>query len=256
MNIVIISRNQADFIERMWECVRDAGNALFVFDRCSDASERLASLLGIPYISNDDGEGRMTSTARNLGYAELKRRHGLQDTLFLDGDRHVAKGDLLGLADSDTDIKDLLLEKDYRDDYTVKYLHGTISNQNYSCGIFFKADACRKIEGFYEENRDIYGDSLIFPQNVEKYWGVEDTHLGDICYHLDLSVSVYEGARLSGKFDKHVLDDIEALVLRLRLQSRLRHHPPEYSCGMIEMTEERNPLGSPEEIFGRRAINK
>lgn len=225
MNVVVITQNQAGCIPEMVSRLREAGldRITYVLDNCSDGSAEVCDELGVAYIETPrrDG-GRKTSTARNLGYLEACRGFGKDDTLFLDGDRYPVSGDISAIAVSSTDITLLRLEDDSRIPLRDNQgTYGMVYNGFYSCGIMIKSTAIDKIRSFYDERANDYYDSVVFPTPIERYWGVEDTHLGDICYHLGLTCSITDQVTLNGKFDKGYLDSLEALEARFVLREKL-----------------------------------
>ena len=225
MNIVIIGRNEAATIKPMADELRKQNllnSALWVLDRCSDNSEKICKKLMVNYITNNNGEGRMTSFCRNAGYRILSDTMFNEGTLWLDSDRIPVKGDLNSLADSGTDVTLLKNEIDARDTIPVPYseIYGTVYNQFFSNGIYIKEEACKKIIQFYKEHPE-YGKSIIFPENVQEFWGIEDTHLGDICYHLGLTCSLNSDIRLKGQFTKFAVDSIDTIEERFKLRDKL-----------------------------------
>lgn len=221
MKIVIIGQNESKWIIPMHNFTLDF-EKYWVLDRCTDDSESILKRLGEKniIINKSSGEGRQTSFCRNMGYLFTRED---SNVLFLDGDRYPVSGDLKSLENSKTDITLLKLEKDPRDETPVRFseIYGTIFNNFFSCGIFFKKDALKKIKDFYKTRRDDYGESIIFPESVQQYWGIEDTHLGDICYHLGLSCEVCENIRLHGSFDKNKVSGLNTIESRFTLRDKL-----------------------------------
>lgn len=196
---------------------------VWVLDRCRDMSENILRVLGEDYVrhESDDMESRFTSTCRNIGYARATE-DGPDDVLFLDGDRYPVLGRLDTLEKAETDVTLLMLQRDMRDeiaDYSDRY--GRVFNFFFSCGIMIKADACRKLEEFYAARRGDYGQSTIFPVTVERRWGIEDTHLGDICYHLGLTCGLDRTIRLNGGFSNSSVVDMDVVEERFRLRNKL-----------------------------------
>lgn len=226
MNIVIINKDQSDTISEMKKSLEDSGvynplKTIWVLDRCTDNSEETALKEDVVYIKNNFGENRQTSRCRNLGY-EFVNGLDYDDTLFLDADRYPITKNLGVLEDSPFDITLLKLEEDPRDmlgDFNNYY--GTVYNNFFSCGLFIRKEAAAVIENFYKEHQEDYGESIIFPENLQQFWGVEDTHLGDICYHLGLSCGINENIRLRGNFDKLKLDNINILIERFKYRNKL-----------------------------------
>ena len=223
MNIVIIGKNESPSILKMWNSVKNFGNVVFVLDRCTDDSERIARENKIPFLINQEGNlsDRKTSSCRNLGYSYLKFSHGLQDTLFLDCDRYITSGDLGDLTEN-SDVELLMVESDLREPERFnEKCYGRVYNDFFSCGILLKKNALLELENFYSRNAPDYGSSLVFPESVEKYWGIEDTLLGDICYHLGLSAEINKTIRLRGEFEKTRLDSLDVIEQRFILRDKL-----------------------------------
>lgn len=221
MNIVVISQNQSEWIEPMYECLpKEENHIVFVFDRCKDGSEYIAKYRDIPYIVNESGTGRKTSTCRNMGYRYLKETYGLDDTLFLDGDRIIVKGDFGNIVTNSSDISLLTLENDGRTRKIFDENYGGVFNNFFSCGLFIKKGPLLEIESFYK-SRPEYGKSLVFPENVEIEWGIEDTHLGDICYHIGLSAELADGIKLRGCFGRSFVNSLDTIETRFRLREKL-----------------------------------
>lgn len=225
MNVVVITQNQAGCIPEMVSRLREAGldRIIYVLDNCSDGSDGVCSSLGVHYVETPKrAGGRKTSSARNFGYLAALHVYGDDDTLFLDGDRYPVSGDIAAVAGSETDVTLLKIENDSRwqlRDYSEMY--GTVMNCFYSCGIMIKSTAIGVIRDFYAGRRLEYAGSVVFPVQVESWWGVEDTLLGDICYHLGLTCSITDQVTLNGKFDKGYLDSLEALEARFVLREKL-----------------------------------
>ncbi len=214
IDIVIIGRNEAQSIRQMYEALRpyDSGNRIWILDRCTDNSEKLLQQLGEKYYKTPENlTGRQTSFSRNLG---LSKCHGSHDVLFLDGDRFPVEGGLNGLPGWDKDIALLLLEKDGRsviNDYENVY--GNVHNGFFSCGIFIRKKAIDKIVQFQQGE--------LFDTGLQHVWGIEDTYLGDVCYHLGLTCGIYTGCKLRGEFDKYMLDNLDAIEKRFRKRDKL-----------------------------------
>ena len=209
MELVIIGHNEGKHIEQMYG--RTFGlKKNWVLDRCTDSSEQKLKDLGETYLKTDNAlVGRQTSYARNLG---LKQCNKKSDVLFLDGDRYPIMGDLRDLEKSETDITLLRLEEDFRNNIETQKRYGTVESGFFSCGIFFRRDAINKIVDF---------QGSLFNVDLQTKWGIEDTSLGDVCYHLGLSVSLNEVIRLRGKFEKIYLDDFDTMRERFRFREKL-----------------------------------
>ena len=214
-DVVIIAHNEGNYVQNMIDSIPSDWNIVYVADRCDDLTNGIIKILAandsrITVLINERGVGRLTSQMRNLGFWHTRPE---SDVLFLDGDR-VPLGSLAPLSKWDKDIALLMLEHDGRDaidDYSKVY--GTVHNAFYSCGVYFKASALRSILDFQE--------GKIFREDMQAMWGIEDTYLGDVCYHLNLTADLYRDCRLRGKFDKYALDSLDAIELRLKERNKL-----------------------------------
>jgi hypothetical protein len=210
-DIVIIGQNEGAHILTMYaSLLQYPFNRIWILDRCTDHSEQLLREIGETFFKTDENlQGRQTSHARNLG---LSKTRPDSDVLFLDGDRYISSGDLSGLEKSENDIELLLLEDDFRNQifnyYHYDMVYGTVHNYFFSCGIFLKRTAINKILHFQKE---------LFCEDIQQYWGVEDTYLGDVCYHLRLLADIYNGCKLHGKFDNL---EVDAHALQIRFDKR------------------------------------
>lgn len=213
MNIVIIGHNERKSIQKMLDSLifnfPDA-NRIWVLDRCFDGSKRLLKSKGEFFVTTNFLFGRHTSSSRNLGESFTDKS---KDVLFLDADRFIINDKKVRLNKT-TDVELLLLKEDSRwdargwfSDYSEIY--GTVHNGFYSCGIFMKRDAIEKVKAFQGE---------LFSTDIEKWWGIEDTYLGDVCYHLGLSCDINKEIVLNGKFSK---TGLPLNTLEKRLAKRL-----------------------------------
>jgi hypothetical protein len=117
------------------------------------------------------------------------------------------------LEKSQTDISLLLVDDDFRDEIDFHEWYGRVNNFFYSCGIFLKRSAINAITDFQ--------NGELFATDMQDVWGIEDTYLGDVCYHLGLTAALYKECRLRGGFDKGQLDSIHVLERRLRKRDAL-----------------------------------
>lgn len=194
MQIVIIGRNEGDYIEKMIESTKGY-DRIWIADRCSDDTVKKLNKYKETYIKTPIYLfGRQTSYVRNLG---LSKTDGFSDVLFLDGDRFIEKGSLKDLENSENDVSLLKVVDDTRDNTPYSEFYGKIHNNFYSCGVFFKRSALNKILNLQKGE--------LFDISVQSLWGIEDTYLGDVCYHLNLSVDYYNGCLLRGGFDNKLV---------------------------------------------------
>ncbi len=196
INVVIIGQNEGKYIEKMYNSLKDYPySRIWVIDRCTDGSEKTLNGISEFYIKTPESwQGRKTSSARNLGLSLCDKN---ADVLFLDGDRYPVKGDLTCLEDLDSDIALFLTEKDFR--------NSIINYQEYY----------RTINNGFDRIINEYGE--LFPTDVEKWWGVEDTSLGDLCYKLGFSAGICQGVQLQGKIESKNIEPEAARERFLKL---------------------------------------
>ena len=211
LNIIIIGHNERESMPKMLESLKRTfprAKRIWVLDRCDDGSEEYIDSQGEIYIRTPNSwEGRRVSSARNLGLSFADKD---ADILFLDGDRYIVEGKNDFLRKK-KDIVLLKVEKDERDDdkWFTKYsqVYGHIHNAFYSCGIFFKRSAVDKVLEYQGE---------FFDTSIEQYWGVEDVHLGDVCFNLGLTCCIHDKFRLHGQFDNSKKIPMDAWKARIR----------------------------------------
>lgn len=218
IDVVIIAHNEGEYIPAMFDSIPQDWHIVYVADRCTDKTKELLrkararlSDERLTTVENSKGEGRRTSDMRNLGFRFTRPK---SDVLFLDGDRYVVDGSLRHLKVWHKDVALLKLEEDGRDlidDYSKVY--GSVHNAFYSCGLFIRREAIEKIRQFQ--------GGAIFRNDMQAMWGIEDTYLGDVCYHLGLSCGFYEDCRLQGRFEKFALDSLDAIEKRLFERDKL-----------------------------------
>lgn len=214
-DVVIIAHNEGKYVAEVINSLPQHWRIIYVEDRCTDCTHekmfKIKQSRDVTEVRNCYGIGRLTSYCRNLGFRYTRPS---ANVLFLDGDRSVVSGDISKIEERAEDITLLMLEHDGRDmidDYSKVY--GTVHNAFYSCGVYFKASALQRISDFQE--------GKIFREDMQAMWGIEDTYLGDVCYHLNLTADLYRDCRLRGKFDKYALDSLDAIELRLIERNKL-----------------------------------
>jgi hypothetical protein len=106
-----------------------------------------------------------------------------------------------------------MVEDDFRVDVDFASNYGRVNNFFYSCGIFMKRKAIDAVLKFQ--------NGELFSTEMQDVWGIEDTYLGDVCYHLGLTASIYDDCRLRGGFERGQLDSIYVLERRLRKRENL-----------------------------------
>lgn len=214
INIVIIGQNEGVHISNMCTSLSTLlplAKRIWILDRCTDDSEKQLLVLGETYFKTKSKlKGRQTSYCRNLG---LSKCDSNKDILFLDGDRFPKAGTLQQLTTWPHDIALLLIEWDNRiyTEFTEKY--GTVMNDFFSCGVYFKREAINKILTFQK--------GKLFNEKIQQHWGIEDTYLGDVCYHLGLTCNLYFYVRLQGKFARTKVDGLDVVKERFKLRQKL-----------------------------------
>lgn len=214
-DVVIIAHNEGKYVAEVINSLPQHWHVIYIADRCTDNTHeelfKIKQSRDVTEVRNCNGIGRLTSYCRNLGFRYTRPS---ANVLFLDGDRSVVSGDISKIEERAEDVTLLMLEHDGRDmidDYSKVY--GTVHNAFYSCGVFVKRAALERIYKFQE--------GKIFREDMQAMWGIEDTFLGDVCYHLGLTADLYRGCRLRGKFDKCALDSLDAIELRLTERDKL-----------------------------------
>ncbi|HOU67791.1 MAG TPA: hypothetical protein PKW49_04285 [Paludibacteraceae bacterium] len=113
----------------------------------------------------------------------------------------------------DKNIELLTVEDDARNNVeNYDRFYGGVYNGFFSCGLFMRKLAIDRVVKFQGE---------LFNLATQAEWGIEDTYLGDVCYHLGLTADLYRGCRLHGCFDKKSLDRTETLIRRFRMRDKL-----------------------------------
>lgn len=219
MHIVVINRNQQEFVEAMQFALKPH-QPVFVFDRCQPVN-------GCIYKINSSGEGFLAGKMRDLGAESVD-----DDILFLDGDK-VPQGDIV------SDITRLKSKYDcicygvdgyfenseYRDFMKEDDVDGVIPFQRfghpfasgcYSCGLWLSKDAVRKL-------RELNGGRIFHPA-FDGRWGDEDNFLADELYYSGFKIGYSTHVRLSGKFSdwtKRADELSENFINRIKLRKRM-----------------------------------
>ena len=214
MNIVIIGHNEGEHVNSMLESLKEHlpyHKRIWVLDRCADFTENFLNIHREHIIKTDSTlEGRQTSYSRNLG---LQACDPDQDVLFLDGDRYIVEGEF-SPEEWKEDVALFKLQSDNRDNiHDYQKVYGTVHNGFYSCGLFIKRKAIDMILNFQ--------GGYLFNEDIQNSWGIEDTYLGDVCYHLGLSCDLHPNIRLHGLFPRSRLDGLHILKTRLDLRNNL-----------------------------------
>lgn len=210
MQVIIIGQNEGKHARQMFDSLPCLTDTIYIVDRCTDNTVNICKEYGVKYAETpQDWQGRKTSSARNLGLSFCKPD---SDVLFLDGDRYVTQGDLSELQNAKSDIVCLSLENDFRTAENFRLNYGRVLSGFFSCGMFFKRSAIQRI---------IDSQGELFPTCVEDVWGIEDTCLGDITYHLGLSAELNESIRLRGRFERLEVENLDVIETRLRFREFL-----------------------------------
>ena len=211
--IVIIAQNEAKHIKPMMDALLPLHwRVHYVADRCKDDTLKILSHYDVDVVETPLSlKGRQTSFARNLG---LSRCDGASDVLFLDGDRYPVSGDLRSaIRCSCSDVICLPIELDFRTKENFQMNYGRVINGFYSCGIYFSREAIEKILAFQ--------DGQLFNEDMQEDWGIEDTSLGDVSYHLGLTAKLSELVTLRGEFERSTVDSLDVIEKRLRFRDKL-----------------------------------
>ena len=215
--IVIIGRNEGWCASDMLARLPKEWTVRYVADRCTDDTISTLERYGNVDIIDTTPfglEGRQTSFCRNLG---LSACDAASDVLFLDGDRYPVEGsieDAIAGRRKDTEILLLPLFEDARTDEFVQENYGKVINGFYSCGVWLCRDTIDKVLAFQ-------GGKQLFREDMQSMWGIEDTYLGDVCFHLGRIVELSDKVRLRGRFEKNRLDSLDALEKRFIERDKL-----------------------------------
>lgn len=212
--VVVIGQNEGRFVDNMLRKLPCGWNVHYVADRCTDNT--VCDLYRVGYVDVIDTsgmglKGRQTSFCRNLGLSKCKKD---SDVLFLDGDRYPIGFNLKDVVDEcKTDILLFGVQNDYRTPEIVAEQYGTVCNFFYSCGLFMKRNAIDKVTEFQ--------NGELFRTDMQEEWGIEDTCLGDVCYHLGLTCAFTDKVRLNGSFERTKIDKWETMKKRFKFRETL-----------------------------------
>lgn len=213
IEVVSIGQNEGKFVDALIASLPTDWKIHYVADRCIDKTvQELSKFSNVDIIETTDMqlEGRQTSFCRNLGLAKCNSK---SDVLFLDADRYATNGDIVKAYDAMmTDVLCLPLEEDFRhpSDFAANY--GRVMSGFYSCGMLIRRSAIEKICEF---------QGMLFREDMQDVWGIEDTSLGDVAYHLGLTAELSDKVFLRGKFNKTQLDSLDDIERRLRFRDKL-----------------------------------
>lgn len=213
INVVVIGHNEGYSIDAMLRPLPKGWKVIYVADRCTDGSMQELRALGVRTVDTTSLglKGRHTSTCRNLGLSLCDKD---ADVLFLDGDRYPVKGDLVKAYNAmRTDVLCLPVEDDWRTPENFELNYGRVYCGVYSCGMFMRRAAIEAVQRFQH--------GMLFNEHLQQSWGIEDTSLGDVCYHLGLTAALTNEVILRGGFDRFEVSGLDVIEQRLRFRDRL-----------------------------------
>src|SRR5574343_262835 len=185
LDIVIISKNQKDSIEKIINALRlnvPTANRIFVLDRCNDGSSELLNKYNEYYIELSDRVGFCAGSARNDG---LKLTNPTNAVLFLDGDRIPNNFNIerinqmlyyfdISLIANKSDIRSW-----FRNIPTININFNRANNNVWSSAILLRRSAINKIS-------EVVGNGNLFDPIFDGHWGCEDEYLGDVAIHFGM----------------------------------------------------------------------
>jgi hypothetical protein len=215
MNAIIIAKDQGAFLPPLLNSLRvqlPTVNRLFVLDRCTDDSKAFLLSQHENFVENKEGTGFLAGFSRDLGLKTI----GIENTLFLDGDRILNNFKISDLEFA-IDIADICLikvETDFRKNFTKTFIinpeFGKYHNDVFSCGFTIRKEMIEKVLKI-QNNR-------LFHKNFDGNFGEEDRFLGDMIFHLGGTCWLFpENSYLSGDFSK-VQDQY-----KYKLQRKIRY---------------------------------
>lgn len=219
MNIVVINRNQQEFVEPMCNALAPL-HPIFVFDRCEPVDS-------VTHKVNAEGVGFLAGKMRDIGAEGID-----DDILFLDGDK-IPQGDIVADIESlkgkyDSICYGIAGEKEnseYRSFMRADDVDGIVPWQAsgfpyasgcYSCGLWLSRDIVRKV-------RELNG-GRIFHKDFDGIWGDEDNFLADEINAVGGRIGYSTHVRLSGEFSdwtKRVDDLARNFIKRIELRKSL-----------------------------------
>lgn len=213
INVVIIGHDEGASIDVMLRSLPRDWKIVYVADRCTDGSVQELRALGVKTVDTTPLglEGRHTSTCRNLGLSLCDKG---ADVLFLDGDRYPVNGNLVNAYEKmSTDVLCLPVEDDGRTPENFDVNYGRVFCGVFSCGMIMRRAAIEAVQRFQQ--------GMLFNEQLQQYWGIEDTSLGDVCYHLGLTAALTNEVILRGGFDRFGVSGLDVIEQRLRFRDRL-----------------------------------
>lgn len=213
IEVVIIGHNEGKYAEAMRASIPQDWKVTYIADRCTRDELGWIRCFFPNVIDTSDMmlAGRQTSFCRNLGLSKCDAK---SDVLFLDGDRYPVKGSLIDVYENiRTDAVCLPIEEDYRTAENFEMNYGRFFNGFFSCGLLMRRSAIEKVQEFQ--------DGQLFREDMQDVWGIEDTTLGDVCYHLGLTAGLSDRVILRGSFDRNNVDSLDVIERRLIFRNSL-----------------------------------
>lgn len=196
-DVVIIAQNEGIYVERMIESINTSWRIVYVADRCDDETIGILKNIGRDNLTIIDThrmewKGRQTSACRNLG---LKYCDPNNDVLFLDGDRYAVGGSYEeAIQSATTDTLCFPLEIDTRTPNSFVETYGNVVSGFFSCGLWMSRKAIDKVVDW---------QGSLFNVELQSEWGIEDTSLGDLCYHLGITSALTDKCVLRGELTQN-----------------------------------------------------
>lgn len=205
----IIINKSTDYteIDKMMQSIKPFGfrKIYYVADRCSDDFNnclRNYSLDNLVCLFNCEGEGRKTSSLRNLPIKTIMSEDPLASIVFLDGDRYITSYNNLDITKNwvfnvEGSEKTMISEEDKFE----------VDNKYYSAGIHLNNKTVVNL-------LETYG--YIFDESLEKTWGIEDLDLGNRLIKfredtgdLDFDYQYAPGIKLAGNYNYGYKNQLE-----------------------------------------------
>lgn len=197
--IIINKSTELSDVDNMMQSIKPFGfrKIYYVADRCSDDFNSYLknySLENLVCIFNYEGEGRKTSSLRNIPVKTIMEEDSLASIVFLDGDRFVTsykefdntKNWVFNVEGNDSTV---ILEDDKFE----------VDNKYYSAGIHLSNKTIVNL-------LETYG--YIFDESLEQTWGIEDLDLGNRLIKfredyqdLDFDYQYADGIKLAGNYN-------------------------------------------------------
>jgi hypothetical protein len=191
----------------------------FVLDRSTDGTADFLAREGEQVLVKSEGRGPEPASARNLGLGRTDPNH---DVLFLDGDR-VPEGLSLPLLEAGMREFDICLLRTRQERFRTWFSEGFQANPSsgflvngvFGCALAIRRSALQAICRLQ--------NGLLFHPVFDGHAGEEDGYLGDVAYHLGLSIGGFPmKAAVAGTIQPYDAETIVRFGEQLALRSRLR----------------------------------